>query len=132
MFRLTRNLIKIKFKRSILVRFASNIQTNDQTVKSDLKIENDLNNDDHLLMDNEIDGFSDNLSKLKSREELTKFKEDLKKLTLAECLEKYECSIPDALQLDPKLEKRILIKVKLNLSNEMIFFTSILLLILII
>ena len=50
--------------------------------------------------------------KLKTKQELVEFREDLNRLTLAECLEKYECSIADALQLDPSLQKRILIKVR--------------------
>ena len=49
----------------------------------------------------------------KNKQELSEFREDLNKLTLAECLQKYECSFADALKLDPALQKRILIKVRM-------------------
>lgn len=50
-------------------------------------------------------------NKASSKQELAEFREDLNRLTLAECLQKYECSIADALKLDPALQKRIVIKV---------------------
>lgn len=106
--------------------FSSSIQTNDD----DLTGKRDANDPDddfsrrtkrlapkkHLVPElagvKEQEEFFNKLDKeSNSKQELTEFREDLSRLTLAECLQKYECSIGDALKLDPLLQKRILIKV---------------------
>lgn len=94
-----------EFKNIIKLSSSSKIDN----VRNDLK--NDLRNDfkDNKSVESELD-FKD-LDKLINKNELEKFKKDISELSLAECLLKYECSIKDAQQLDPKLQKRIIIKV---------------------
>ena len=126
MFRLTRSFSR--FQKPNLMRFSSSIRTDDDLTGDDLAGDSDAKqrrpNQKNRKLDvrdgqgaefgnakEQEEFFSDIARVAKSKQELASFRDDLNKLTLAECLQKYECSIRDALQLDPSLQKRILIKV---------------------
>lgn len=112
MFRLTRNLVLSNKKFLKLRRSTSNYpSTNDQSI---------LNKDDQSILNKDEQDDSNKIIELDKhfkreifKKELDEFKNDLDRLSLVECLEKYECSIKDALQMDPNEQKRIVIKVVL-------------------
>ena len=115
MFRLIKNLTRIKYESSNVVRLSSNFKARDEHLSEQFN-ENDYqndyqNNEDKLSIENDFKLNKINEIKLRNKDDLAKFKENIQKLSLAECLDKYELSIKSALQLDPKLQKRILIKV---------------------
>lgn len=134
MFRLTRSLSR--FQRPNLMRPWSSIRTDDDVTGDELagdlidKQRRPAKQDHRRTADvpdkqqaapefgnvkEQEEFFGDIARVAKSKQELAEFRDDLNKLTLAECLAKYECSIRDALQLDPSLQKRILIKVSIRI-----------------